>query len=564
MSATPAESESAIWRNEARKILASNTPAHIELDCLFLGHARMEHFHRLYRAWAHALHRGLPHQLSKTSRKLQRFLLRQGPIPDSAAEPDSLKPSPDSPPSHPPFGSSASPSLNAGAPGHGGSSLERLLTEVVADLGLSPHAGQELVIADPSGSDAVPPAPAHDQPAAATKKPSWWQRWFGKQTADSPKPTTGFAVTPPKPHEVPTLRALFDAVIHEPSVLIASHAASRAGTGGADTTAPQPVTAPPAAADPVATPHSAAPSEAPGVANRANLPGFRRRRQSPPGSSESGSVLSPATAPAFATAPGAGQSSPIMPASVVPASALPSASVPAAGQATAAAASGTATLPGTVKSAPPGALGFDTDTVLSASTAAAFVADGAVFAVRYLSRTTPEAAGDLSAAEAKDILAAGLALMAVQHVSQSGWTPNQSLGTQYGNAAAANAQQVGLPTGVVLWLDLEGVASGTDANAITDYCNAWFASVSAAGYLPGTYIGANCGLTGDQIYYGLLCEYYWQSGSRVPAVPVRGYCMVQTISQSYVFDGVAYDQNTIQADSPGDTPIWLAPAGAVA
>src|SRR5208282_1100253 len=148
-------------------------------------------------------------------------------------------------------------------------------------------------------------------------------------------------------------------------------------------------------------------------------------------------------------------------------------------------------LPGSVQQSPPGVLGFDTDTPLSASTAQAFVENGFKFAIRHLSLTQPEEEGDLSAAEAEDILYSGLALMAVQHVPYPGWTPTESLGGEYGSAGAANAQALGLPRGMNIWLDLEGIADGASLSDVIDYCNARFAEVSGAGYVPGLYVGAD-------------------------------------------------------------------------
>jgi hypothetical protein len=217
----------------------------------------------------------------------------------------------------------------------------------------------------------------------------------------------------------------------------------------------------------------------------------------------------------------------------------------------------TLVLPGSVEQSPSGVLGFDTDTGLSASTAQAFVENGFKFVIRYLSLTQPEEEGDLSAAEAEDILNSGLALMAVQHVPYPGWTPTESLGGEYGSAAAANAQALGLPGGMNIWLDLEGIADGTSSSDVIDYCNAWFAAVSGAGYVPGLYVGTDAILDRQQLYYDLSVEYYWQSGSEVPEVEVRGYCMVQTISDAFEIDGCIYDQDVIQADNLGNTPMWL-------
>ncbi len=219
-------------------------------------------------------------------------------------------------------------------------------------------------------------------------------------------------------------------------------------------------------------------------------------------------------------------------------------------------------LPGTVMAAPTGAPGFDCNTVLTASSAAQFVDAGFDFAVRYVPRNfvaTPEdSQGNLTAPEAEAILSAGLALMVVQHVASEGWTPSQSLGDSYGSYAAQNAQEIGIPPGLILWVDLEGVASGTAASTTTAYCQAWADQVAAAGYVPGVYIGANTGLTASEIE-ALPFAYYWQSGSSVPALSQTGYCMVQSISSSYVLGGVEYDLDVVQTDLDGKTPVWLAP-----
>jgi len=208
-----------------------------------------------------------------------------------------------------------------------------------------------------------------------------------------------------------------------------------------------------------------------------------------------------------------------------------------------------------VQSAPADSVGFDTDTALSATTAAAFVTAGFHFAIRYLSLGVSESSGDLTSAEVQYILNSGLALMAVQHVPESGWYPTQQLGQEYGQNAAKNAESVGLPAGVNIWLDLEGVNSAASADNVTAYCNAWFAAVSAAQYVPGLYVGASAILDSDQLD-SLNVEYYWKSGSNVP-YPTKGYCMVQSINSNYVVDGVAYDRDVVQKDNLGNTPVWL-------
>jgi hypothetical protein len=213
--------------------------------------------------------------------------------------------------------------------------------------------------------------------------------------------------------------------------------------------------------------------------------------------------------------------------------------------------------------APAGAQGFDTDTALTAETAQAFADAGFRFAVRYLSRQTPQAAHDLGTAEAQAILEAGLALMAVQHCAPSGWAPTEALGKQYGQAAVANAQQVGLPAGLCLWLDLEGAADGTAASDVIAYANAWFGAVAEAGFVPGVYVGAGCGLSAAELGSDLQCGLFWRSGSdSAPSVDGIGFCMVQTIDAGAAISGMAYDSDVVQADEQGKTPVWLVAAGA--
>jgi hypothetical protein len=212
---------------------------------------------------------------------------------------------------------------------------------------------------------------------------------------------------------------------------------------------------------------------------------------------------------------------------------------------------------GSVQSPNQASKGFDSDTTLSAATAAAFFNDGYQFCVRYLSLGA-ERSSDLSHDEAAAILGAGLALMPVQHVCTPGWQPSAALGQEYGKAAASDALGVGLPAGVNLWCDLEGIAAGADlAGAVTLYCQAWYAAVLDAGYVPGLYVGANCLLSSEQLEL-LPFQHYWKSESTVPTVATRGFQMVQTPGSTA--HGIGYDLDATQADALGGQVRWLAPA----
>ena len=180
-------------------------------------------------------------------------------------------------------------------------------------------------------------------------------------------------------------------------------------------------------------------------------------------------------------------------------------------------------LPGSVFAAPPGVHGFDVNSVLNRRTCEAAKARGFAFCIRYVSRQDVQPKEDLSETEASIILDAGLALMPVQHVAPENWSPSQALGTRNGKNAAKHAQQIGFPEGVNVWLDLEGAKASTPHDTMIAYCNAWFAEIEEAGFVPGVYVGARAILTGNELFWRLTTKHYWKSGSRIPDIPHRGY-----------------------------------------
>ena len=123
-------------------------------------------------------------------------------------------------------------------------------------------------------------------------------------------------------------------------------------------------------------------------------------------------------------------------------------------------------LPGRVTSAPPGLHGIDTSGVLNEEHCQVAKSRGFSFCIRYVSRTAGQSASDLSEAEARTILSAGLALMPVQHVAREGWSPTKQLGTTYGRNAAAHVFDIGFPQGINVWLDLEGVKPSTSHGVV--------------------------------------------------------------------------------------------------
>jgi nucleotide-binding universal stress UspA family protein len=145
-----------------------------------------------------------------------------------------------------------------------------------------------------------------------------------------------------------------------------------------------------------------------------------------------------------------------------------------------------------------GTMGCDVTGPLNAATARQLRNKNFRFVVRYVGRDDgSHTFVDLTAAEAQVIVDAGLAVSVVQHPLAEGWHPTQTLGSQFGAAAAKLAGAAGVPFGVTVWVDLEGVAVGTPPQNVIDYCNSWHAEVTAVGYTSGIYVGANPGLSAD-------------------------------------------------------------------
>ena len=219
------------------------------------------------------------------------------------------------------------------------------------------------------------------------------------------------------------------------------------------------------------------------------------------------------------------------------------------------------TLPGTVISATAGLQGFDCDALVGATAARQLAALSYRFAIRYVSRVTPQNAGDLTAGEAETILSAGLALMVVQHCPPSLFTPSADLGAQYGDTAVANARDIGYPSGASLWLDLERMRPGCGVAAICSYANAWSRVVRGAGYLDGVYYSADCPLTPQQLYLDLIATRYWRALSTdSPSIAIRGACM-QQFMQSGQTANLDIDRDVVMADAFGGLPMIVSAAG---
>ena len=178
-------------------------------------------------------------------------------------------------------------------------------------------------------------------------------------------------------------------------------------------------------------------------------------------------------------------------------------------------------------------VGADMDTVLDAGRAQGLKDAGLSFVVRYLT--------SLTLGEVADILGSGLALSVVTYADQFD-----------GGAAVATLQALGLPPGLTVWLDVEGIAPEVTPSTLIGEINAWAAALSAAGYMPGEYVGANSCLTSSELY-ALGVVRYWKGMSQLYdrngmlIEPQCGWCLEQkyptiTIAGTKVdIDYVGYD-----------------------
>jgi hypothetical protein len=213
---------------------------------------------------------------------------------------------------------------------------------------------------------------------------------------------------------------------------------------------------------------------------------------------------------------------------------------------------------------PDGSKGFDANQRVTPEQARDAVAKGYTFAARYVRRSAANN-HDLIAGEMATLLTAGLGLAVVQHVALEGWIPAASLGASYGSIAANEATHAGVPRGVTVFCDLEGVRSGTPATDVIRFCNTWHEKVTEAGYHAGLYVGDSCGLSGVQLYRDLKFDCYWKAynGNRDQTPIVRGYSMYQhaaTLADLIVgLTNQTMDVNIVQADKLGGSPIFLRP-----
>ena len=199
---------------------------------------------------------------------------------------------------------------------------------------------------------------------------------------------------------------------------------------------------------------------------------------------------------------------------------------------------------------PVGAVGVDSLPFSQAGTpeqAQALKASGVDFIALYLGVATEQ--------QTRAALDAGLLVFGV------------TLANRYdGQRSAEQANQLGLPAGCALFLDLEGrPAYDTPAASLIAAINAWADAVAAVGYVPGIYVGSPQPLTTDELTR-LHVVRYWRAPARVVdrhgalAEPAPGWCMVQAWP-SVTRGGVFVDVDFAYQDFKGRVAPMAGAAG---
>jgi hypothetical protein len=183
---------------------------------------------------------------------------------------------------------------------------------------------------------------------------------------------------------------------------------------------------------------------------------------------------------------------------------------------------------------------------MTSERASALKAVGMTFAVRYL--------GSITAEELQIILGAGLLFMPVTFSRAVGWVPTPGMGTSDGNLDVRNLKAAGIPQGVTTWIDLEGTAG--NAQEVSAWVIERATVLNNAGYNTGLYVGAECGLTGDQLYALPNINRYWRSLSDV-IPPSCGWCLMQAY-KTITLAGTEIDVDYVQYDYEERLPMMVA------
>jgi hypothetical protein len=165
-------------------------------------------------------------------------------------------------------------------------------------------------------------------------------------------------------------------------------------------------------------------------------------------------------------------------------------------------------------------------------------------------------AENLTAAELTSIVASGYQLIPVGESRPNGYVPTAADGSADAARVVAIIRALGIPAGVTVGCDLEGMGGG--AQDTIEYANAQAAIIQSAGDGPMAYVGAGVPLTSAQLYQ-LKDTLYWHSLSSVQPVAVCDYAVLQgfptqtlRLSNGILLEA---DVNFIYRDKEGRGPV---------
>jgi hypothetical protein len=196
---------------------------------------------------------------------------------------------------------------------------------------------------------------------------------------------------------------------------------------------------------------------------------------------------------------------------------------------------------------PVGAKGFDSVTKLAEEQALAFVRDGFSFCVPYFDSS--------DAAYIAMLTNAGLGVLATSYSRAPGWTVTDEAGATTGAFMTQKAKACGYIPGVSVYLDLEGMAPGTTADAAASFVRLAAGPLEASGFVPGAYVGDSLPFDAGALYR-LPVRGYWRSQSSVTTPSNVGYHIYQ-LFDSVTLHGVSVDIDVAQLDYRRRPPVAM-------
>ena len=182
----------------------------------------------------------------------------------------------------------------------------------------------------------------------------------------------------------------------------------------------------------------------------------------------------------------------------------------------------------------------DSVTLITPALAAALKAEGFDGVSQYLG-------GGVTAQSVQAITNAGLGFLPVTFADRFD-----------GEQTVAECHALGLPDGVTVFLDVEGIGPSITAAQLMMKIADWAHPVADANYIPSMYVGWKALLTSAELY-ALPVYRYWKAFSRIldrngqPAEPACGWSVIQSPTTTRA--GVQVDIDFVTGDYRSRFPV---------